>query len=89
MMFGIRFQFSMADLFVGLTFLAIGCGGLSAMMAWPGHSIAATLAIAFSSGAAIGAGLLSPFKKKDVGAIVGFALIVPTLALIDQLTDRF
>jgi hypothetical protein len=84
-----RFRFSLMDVFVGLTCLAIGFGGLVGIVTWRLPNLILAPMLGFISGAAIGAGILSPFRKKAVGAALGFVLIIPMLWLVDFLLSLF
>ena len=81
------FQFSTADLFLGVTLMAMGIGGLAGIAKFDStlRDLGWILGIFYGSGALIGAGLFSPFRQKTVGAILGFLLIYPTTLLLERL----
>ena len=74
---------SIFDLLLALTLLAIGFGAFAWFnmgvrqhrQEWWGSLIP------FSAGAIIGTGLLAPFKKKTLGAVLGLMLISPACGL--------
>ena len=71
-----RFQFSLSGLFVAFTMVSVGIGGFIAAIKSVDHftNVAVFFGVWYACGALVGAGLFSPFKKKSVGAIVGFVL---------------
>jgi hypothetical protein len=85
------FQFELRDLILGPTLVAAGLAVLIATwrnsfhLDWhtvEGHT--ALYGLTFASGAIIGAGLLSPFKLKTVGMIVGFVLVFPAMLFFER-----
>jgi len=79
-----KWQCSIRDLLIATAIVAVGLGGLrlSALVINYARAV-----IAFCSFAVIGAGLLTPFHKKKLGAILGvvlpsgFALLMHLLGL--------
>ena len=85
------FQFEMIDLILGTTLVAVGLGILLASLRNSFHLDYETaeghitlIGLAFASGAMIGAGLLSPFKLKTVGLILGFVLVFPAVFFFER-----
>src|SRR5260221_11243567 len=77
-------QFSLKRMFVSISLIAVGAGMLACLLFERAGGalfpIGQIFAMWFSSGALIGAGLFTPFKRPIVGAFIG--LIAMTLLLI-------
>lgn len=74
---GMWFKFSLRDLFLATTMIAIGTGGMLVVETTytaRTYGLYVTLGLWFASGALIGAGILFPFKKAALGAIVGYLI---------------
>ncbi len=66
-----RFQFSLRDLFLAMTLIAVGIGGLVWCMRVYGPrrgDASLPFAMAFAFIAIIGAGIGAPFQRKTIGA---------------------
>jgi len=72
------------DLFLGVTFLVMGIGGLVGIFKpnWHVPSYGWVFGVLYGSGALIGAGLFSPSRQKTLGAVLGFLLIYPAMRLL-------
>jgi hypothetical protein len=80
-------RFSIKDLMLGITLVAIGLAVDFAAVRYPWYppppgvrpgTVVMIISVAFGVGAAfIGAGALAPFHKKAIGAVIGFALAAP------------
>ena len=69
------FQFELRTLFVAVTMVAMGAGGVANVVNgdWSIRNLVFAFGLWFASGALIGAGLFHPFKRMSLGAILGFA----------------
>jgi hypothetical protein len=72
-----EFQFSLARIFFAVTLVAVGFAGIALVHGrdWPLNAVAAVIGLNYCSGAVIGAGLLTPFRKTQLGAILGFLVL--------------
>jgi hypothetical protein len=80
-------RFSLRNLFLASTLIAVGIGGLTlvARGEWDLPQIGLVFGIWYGSSALLGAGLLTPFHKKTIGAVLGFLLGWPLLQLLEYL----
>ena len=80
-------QFSLRDLFLAVTFVAVGCCGLIWIMRadyWGLPQIGLASGIWYGSSALVGAGLLAPFRKKAAGAIGCFFMGWLYIVLVER-----
>jgi hypothetical protein len=82
------FQFGVRELMLAVTLIAFGLGLLIAtwrnafhLNAESSEALITWIGLIYASGAMIGAGLLSPFRLKTIGLILGFLLVYPVLIL--------
>jgi hypothetical protein len=70
-------QFSLGELFFAITLIALGIGGMVTVMTTylaRTYGLFVAFGLWYASGALLGAGLLSPFKKPALGVAVGFLI---------------
>jgi hypothetical protein len=82
----LKWQFSIIDLLIATAIVAIGLGGMEISSLVTSFN---RVAIATCSFAVMGAGLLMPFRKKKLGAILGAVLANGFTLLMHILDIRF
>ena len=70
-----RFQFTLRDLFLTTTLIAVGVGGLVWFFKNPSYGMD-YVPVAFVSVGIIGAGIGTPFHRKLLGAAIAIAAVI-------------
>ena len=77
-------RFALKDLFLATTLIAVGMSLLYLLFSrepWRGWSAVVPYALAYGGSALIGAGILAPFKRPWIGAVVGVVVQVVIIEL--------